>query len=109
MRSIFWLVLIASFVALVAAMSYKKNDQDVYEADLIPVSSTVIPLHELTVTSQANNTKLHPKMLSRQEIKKILKKHMLSEEDPHQLITAKKGRTTSRRKSRMAYVFKSVR
>lgn len=64
-----------------------------HQTDLIPVSSTVIPLHELTVTSHGgNNTEgEHPKMLSRQEIKRILKKHMISEEDPHQLITGEFG------------------
>lgn len=67
-------------------MQFKR---DLFLVDLIPVSSTVIPLHELTVTSHGgNNTEgEHPKMLSRQEIKRILKKHMISEEDPHQLIT----------------------
>uniref|UniRef100_A0A336KPS4 CSON013381 protein n=1 Tax=Culicoides sonorensis TaxID=179676 RepID=A0A336KPS4_CULSO len=75
--------------------------------DLIPVSSTVIPLHELTVSSHGNGTDEHiPKMLSRSEIKKLLKKQQISEENPHELITAKKSST--RRKSRMAYVFRSV-
>uniref|UniRef100_A0A336N192 CSON008526 protein n=1 Tax=Culicoides sonorensis TaxID=179676 RepID=A0A336N192_CULSO len=58
--------------------------------DLIPVSSTVIPLHELTVSSHGNGTDEHiPKMLSRSEIKKLLKKHQISEKNPHELITGK--------------------
>lgn len=58
--------------------------------DLIPVSSTVIPLHELTVTSHGNgtNNEEFPKMLSKEQLKWLLsKQHVNEKKDPHQLIT----------------------
>lgn len=63
------------------------GSSQIFRLDLIPVSSTVIPLHEFTVTSHGNNTEQHPKMMSRQEIKRFLKKYQINEENPHELIT----------------------
>lgn len=77
---------LALMVVIAAAipMSYKKNEQEKYELDLVPISSTVIPLHEVKVEAGT-----HPKILTQTEIRRLLKKHKVSEDDPHELITGK--------------------
>lgn len=82
-KLIFWLAVTIAIVAAIP-MSYKKNDQENYELDLVPVSSTVIPLHEIKVEAGT-----HPKMLTPIEIRRLLKKHKINEDDPHELITGK--------------------
>lgn len=79
----FWLALVVGLVSGVP-MSYKKIDQEKYELDLVPISSTVIPLHEIKVEAGT-----HPKILTQTEIRRLLKKHKVSEDDPHELITGK--------------------
>lgn len=54
---------------------------------MIAVSSTVIPLAELTVSSHDDSHSIQPKLLSRLDMKRMLRKHHLTEEDPHELIT----------------------
>lgn len=78
----FLVLAIACSMVATTPMSYKKNDHENYELDLVPVSSTVIPLHEIKVESGT-----HPKMLSGSEIKRLLKKHKMNGENPHVLLT----------------------
>ncbi|GAB0094103.1 uncharacterized protein DMENIID0001_093270 [Sergentomyia squamirostris] len=70
-------------------MVYKKTDHEVYEADLVPVSSTVIPLTVLEV-SYGHGGKVS------EEYKKAVIKHLHKKvkgkphlEDPDKLITVK--------------------
>uniref|UniRef100_A0A7G3AG81 Putative conserved secreted protein n=1 Tax=Lutzomyia longipalpis TaxID=7200 RepID=A0A7G3AG81_LUTLO len=66
-------------------MVYKKTDREVYEADLVPVSSTVIPLTVYEV-SYGNGGKVSD------DYKKTILKHLHSKmkikpENPDKLIT----------------------
>ncbi|XP_004521038.1 uncharacterized protein LOC101450760 [Ceratitis capitata] len=90
--------------ALGSPMLYKKNPQDKYEADLVPVSSTVIPLTVLEVSyglggkpseeyKQAYLKKLRKKVQLKQHAKLTQKQYDGDEAelaDPDTLITIKK-------------------
>lgn len=80
-KVIFWLTVVVALGAAIP-MSYKKNEQENYELDLVPVSSTVIPLHEFKVEAGTQ-----PKMLTQAEIRRLLKKHKARGDDPQELIT----------------------
>ncbi|XP_067636254.1 uncharacterized protein [Eurosta solidaginis] len=85
-------------------MLYKKNPQDKYEADLVPVSSTVIPLTVLEVSyglggkpseeyKQAYLKKLRKKVQLKQQYSKLQQQHIDEDAelaDPDTLITIKK-------------------
>ncbi|XP_053949153.1 uncharacterized protein LOC128857419 [Anastrepha ludens] len=91
--------------ALGSPMLYKKNPQDKYEADLVPVSSTVIPLTVLEVSyglggkpseeyKQAYLKKLRKKVQLKQHLKQQQPQQHDDDDaeiaDPDTLITIKK-------------------
>ncbi|XP_054729658.1 uncharacterized protein LOC129238611 [Anastrepha obliqua] len=91
--------------ALGSPMLYKKNPQDKYEADLVPVSSTVIPLTVLEVSyglggkpseeyKQAYLKKLRKKVQLKQHLKQQQPQQHDEDDaeiaDPDTLITIKK-------------------
>uniref|UniRef100_A0A0A1WFB9 Cysteine-rich protein 2-binding protein n=1 Tax=Zeugodacus cucurbitae TaxID=28588 RepID=A0A0A1WFB9_ZEUCU len=90
-------------------MLYKKNPQDKYEADLVPVSSTVIPLTVLEVSyglggkpseeyKQAYLKKLRKKVQLKQHLKQSQQQNDGDDADlgdPDTLITIKKKHNDS--------------
>ncbi|CAD7089907.1 unnamed protein product [Hermetia illucens] len=77
-------------LALATPMLYKKNSNDKFEADLVPVSSTVIPLSVIEVSYGKNGMPSEEYKIA--YLKKLRKKvkHEDDFEDPDTLITIKK-------------------
>ncbi|XP_037942463.1 uncharacterized protein LOC119675347 [Teleopsis dalmanni] len=89
------LLLLLSLVcecALATPMLYKKTTQDKYEADLVPVSSTVIPLTVLEVSyGLGGKPSEEYKMAYLKKLrKKVQHPESADQEDPDTLITIKK-------------------
>ncbi|XP_059617515.1 uncharacterized protein LOC132262303 [Phlebotomus argentipes] len=68
-------------------MVYKKTDREVYEADLVPVSSTVIPLtvYEVSYGHGGKVSEEYKKAI----LKHLHKKSKVKPENPDKLITVK--------------------
>uniref|UniRef100_A0A1B0DB83 Uncharacterized protein n=1 Tax=Phlebotomus papatasi TaxID=29031 RepID=A0A1B0DB83_PHLPP len=82
-----FLVILALGQVFSVPMVYKKTDREVYEADLVPVSSTVIPLtvYEVSYGSGGKVSEEYKKAV----LKHLHKKVKVKPEDPDKLITVK--------------------